>query len=161
MIRAGALPGRNPGMRTCLAIALYAASRLGFNSSNGTSTASLTRVGPTFSTVLFTTLLAPRGLFRCTSSVGVETRAQGPSSLWVALRGPHVRPGGAGPDLASNGRAGLHRHAKQRRTVAGTPDPHPGSRQASARRFPTAAPAGARRAHAAQYCGRPSGRPRL
>src|SRR5439155_24747129 len=54
MIRAGTLPGRKPGTRTWDAIALYALSRLGLRSSNGTSTASRTRVGLRFSTVLFT-----------------------------------------------------------------------------------------------------------
>ena len=54
MMRLGTLPGRKPGMRTCEPIFLYAASRLGFSSSKGTSTSSRTRVGLKLSTVLFT-----------------------------------------------------------------------------------------------------------
>src|SRR5690606_15337888 len=55
---AGALPRRKPGMLTCCAISRYAFLREGSNSANGTSSASLTRVGPSVSTVLFTLLLA-------------------------------------------------------------------------------------------------------
>src|SRR5215207_1785960 len=53
-IRAGALPGRKPGMRTCWAILRYARSKSGLSSSNGTSTLIRTRVGLSRSTVLFT-----------------------------------------------------------------------------------------------------------
>ncbi len=53
-MRAGTLPGRKPGTRTCPASVLYALSKNGFSSSNSTSTVSLTRVGLTCSTVLFT-----------------------------------------------------------------------------------------------------------
>src|SRR5450759_417164 len=55
MIRAGTLPARKPGTLICEPIVLYAASRLGLSSSNGTSTVSLTRVGLRVSTALFTT----------------------------------------------------------------------------------------------------------
>ena len=54
MIRAGTLPGRNPGTRTCCATFLYAACRLSPSSSNGTSTVSFTRVGLSSSTAVFT-----------------------------------------------------------------------------------------------------------
>ena len=55
--RAGALPGRKPGRRICCANALYARSKSGFSSANGTSTTTRTRVGLSCSTVLFTVLL--------------------------------------------------------------------------------------------------------
>src|SRR5690242_3479756 len=58
MIRAGALPGRKPGTRTCLAMFAYALSRLGLSSSKGTSTASRTLVGLRVSTVLFNALVS-------------------------------------------------------------------------------------------------------
>ena len=58
MIRAGALPGRKPGTRTCLAMLAYALSRLGLSSSKGTSTASRTLVGLRVSTVLFNALVS-------------------------------------------------------------------------------------------------------
>ena len=51
--RAGALPGRKPGMRTCEASLRYARSKFGLSSSNGTSTLIRTRVGLRCSTVLF------------------------------------------------------------------------------------------------------------
>ena len=54
MMRAGTLPGRKPGTRTCWAIFLYARSKSGLSSSNGTSTLIRTRVGLSRSTVLFT-----------------------------------------------------------------------------------------------------------
>ena len=54
MMRAGTLPLRKPGTWICEPMVLYAASRLGFSSSNGTSTVSLTRVGLRVSTALFT-----------------------------------------------------------------------------------------------------------
>src|SRR4051812_19215463 len=54
MIREGTLPLRNPGMLICEAIFLYAASTLGWSSSKGTSTLSLTRVGLRVSTADFT-----------------------------------------------------------------------------------------------------------
>jgi hypothetical protein len=54
MMREGTFPLRKPGMDTCLAIAAYAASRLGASSSKGTSTVSFTRVGLRVSAVLFT-----------------------------------------------------------------------------------------------------------
>src|SRR5262245_10416151 len=54
MTGAGTLPRRKPGTLICLAICLYAASRLGLSSSKGTSTVSLARVGLKVSTALFT-----------------------------------------------------------------------------------------------------------
>ena len=50
----GILPLRKPGTTIWLPMLLYAASRLGLSSSNGTSTMSLTLVGLKDSTVLFT-----------------------------------------------------------------------------------------------------------
>src|SRR4051794_20091221 len=61
MTIAGTLPLRKPGMVTCCAILLYAASRLGLSSSKGTSTVSLTRVGFNVSTALFTGVLLVAG----------------------------------------------------------------------------------------------------
>src|SRR4029450_1080128 len=55
MIRDGTLPLRKPGTWICCPMVLYAASRLGFSSSYGTSTVILTRVGLTVSRALFTT----------------------------------------------------------------------------------------------------------
>src|SRR5438552_2164267 len=57
MIMFGTRPLRNPGIVTCAAIFLYAESRLGLSSSNGTSTVSRTRVGFSVSTELFTVVL--------------------------------------------------------------------------------------------------------
>ena len=51
---AGTLPLRKPGTVTCEPIVLYASSRLGSNSSNGTSMVSLIRVGLRDSVLLFT-----------------------------------------------------------------------------------------------------------
>ena len=53
-IAAGTLPLRKPGTGICEPMDLYAASRLGLNSSNGTSMVSLIRVGLRVSVVLFT-----------------------------------------------------------------------------------------------------------
>ena len=55
MMRLGTLPRRKPGTWIWLPIDLYAASRLGLSSSNGTSTVSLTLVGPRVSRAVFTT----------------------------------------------------------------------------------------------------------
>src|SRR5436190_22901967 len=55
MIRGGTFPLRKPGTVTWLPMVLYALSRLGFSSSNDTSTVSFTRVGLRVSTALFTT----------------------------------------------------------------------------------------------------------
>ena len=52
--RAGTLPLRNPGTDTCLAMDAYALSKLGCNSSKGSSTVSLTRVGLNDSRSVFT-----------------------------------------------------------------------------------------------------------
>src|SRR3954451_9220957 len=57
MTGGGTLPLRKPGMLICLAMAWYAASRLGLSSSKGTSTVILARVGLSVSTALFTGLL--------------------------------------------------------------------------------------------------------
>ena len=54
---AGTLPLRNPGTVTCEPMVLYASSRLGSNSSNGTSMVSLIRVGLKVSVLLFTETL--------------------------------------------------------------------------------------------------------
>ena len=77
MMRAGTLPGRKPGIRICEPIFLYAASRLGFSSSNGTSTESRTRVGLRFSAVLFTAvvLLVDRGSVGCWSAPSCSAEA--------------------------------------------------------------------------------------
>ena len=60
-MRAGALPGRKPGIRTCWAILRYARSKSGLSSSKGTSTLMRTRVGLRRSTVLFTGSLLGTG----------------------------------------------------------------------------------------------------
>ena len=57
MTGGGTLPLRKPGMLICLAMAWYAASRLGLSSSKGTSTVILARVGLNVSTALFTGFL--------------------------------------------------------------------------------------------------------
>src|SRR5690349_2530236 len=72
MMRAGTLPGRKPGTRIWAPIFLYAASRLGLISSNGTSMESLTRVGLKFSAVLFTLVLLLKRLAGSRSVRGVQ-----------------------------------------------------------------------------------------
>src|SRR3954447_24345155 len=73
---AGTLPRRKPGTEICCAIFLYAASRLGFSSSKGTSTVSLARVGPRVSTALFTAVLLDRGGRACRSGDAAEHRGR-------------------------------------------------------------------------------------
>jgi len=70
MIRGGTWPGRNPGIRTCLLTSRYALSRLGFSSSKGTSMVSLTLVGLSSSTSVFTAASLPGRLWHVGGGVG-------------------------------------------------------------------------------------------
>src|ERR1035437_9140643 len=86
MIRAGTLPARKPGTLICEPIVLYAASRLGLSSSNGTSTVSLTRVGLRVSTALFTTghsRILGGGL--TSQGLGNQTKTSVHAKGWVAI----------------------------------------------------------------------------
>ena len=94
----GTLPGRKPGMRICDPISLYAVSRLGFSSSKGTSTASRTRVGLRFSTVLFTVLMLLGGASLGGSSVGGRRAARDVTRLARLGREGGIRD--PSPDLA-------------------------------------------------------------
>ena len=90
--RRGALPGRNPGMRTSRAILRNAASMSRSNSASSTSTDSLTSVRPSFPS---------RGVRPCSSSGDGSVPV--PSATWRSGRAPvarrFARPigGGCGP----------------------------------------------------------------
>src|SRR5690606_20626739 len=111
---AGTLPGRKPLIRTCCEISLYALSRFGLSSSNGTSTVSLTRVGVSSSTSVFTgvglldrALSRPRRSTR-TSFFACELSPASPSA--VTPTGPLPGPSASSLSRSVSQRRGRAEH---------------------------------------------------
>src|SRR3954471_7071983 len=108
MTGGGTLPLRKPGMLICLAMAWYAASRLGLSSSKGTSTVILALVGLSVSTALFTGfLLGSSVIVRvCTQSGRQDSNLRSPApkagALATTLR-PARRPQLALPGASESG----------------------------------------------------------
>src|SRR5215469_6852126 len=105
MTRGGTRPGRKPGILTCFATSRYALSRLALSSANGTSMVSLTRVGLSSSTSVFTAASLPGRLCLPAAVASARTsRADGPAAATAAKsmaarcpgRPPTGRPGRRG-----------------------------------------------------------------